>query len=946
VSSLDLDILALQETWHENTDSLALRRAVPPGYSVVERARDGKPNVKLGARASVGGGVAIIYRSQFKAKKLTTLPHCKTFEYVSCQLKIAGQENVVILSIYRPGSQALTAELFREFMCEFTLLLDALATFRCPLLLLGDLNIHLERSSDVRVNEFIDLLTSFDMCQNVQQPTHKQGGLLDVIITRHSDCVTDVNITETGVSDHCLLTSRLPVQLPSNESIPVEARKWNNFSIDSFRSDLMESIICSGTEWTKCRTLDELFNIYDSELTTILDRHAPRYVRKRKKRVLTPWFDADCRQLKRKVRVLERKYRKSGDPADRLAWVTKLQEQARFHREKERLYWSTRINTNAGNSRRLWRDLDSLMKRDDSNAHMPNTSAEATQQADDFLQFFEKKVGSVREDTCNAPEPVFNTGDKPAVRFTSFRHVTSGDIAHLINSSPNKQCSLDPVPTNIVKGCVDLLSPFICVLFNRSLDEGYLPQSQKVANIVPHLKKRGLNEADCKNYRPVSNLPFLSKLLERVVVQQLNEFLSSNNTLPKFQSAYRRYHSTETALLKVFSDICRAIDDGNTCLLGLLDMSCAFDTVDYNILLTRLEVTFGISSIALQWFKSYLTDRMQAVRIAGHCSRISPLRFGVPQGSVLGPLLFLLYASPIIDIIINHGLMTHCYADDTQLYFYCTPQQMPELAEKFKICIAEIECWMHSNRLKLNSDKTELVWLASRKTFRSMSASPSVEVGGCVVQPTDGARNLGFFFDRQLDIRQHINNVCRQCYYQLRQLRVVRRTLPPDVIKTLLHAFVTSRLDYCNSLYYGLPKCDLRKLQRVQNSAARLFGGLSKYDHITPIMRELHWLPIQQRIDYKIAVLAYKSVNQMAPPYLTEMCRPVSQSCFLARNRSADRGDLISQKWNTVTYGQRGFYYAAPKVWNNLPVAIRQRPTLSTFQHELKTHYFRQAYHT
>jgi len=117
-------------------------------------------------------------------------------------------------------------------------------------------------------------------------------------------------------------------------------------------------------------------------------------------------------------------------------------------------------------------------------------------------------------------------------------------------------------------------------------------------------------------------------------------------------------------------------------------------------------------------------------------------------------------------------------------------------------------------------------------------------------------------------------------------------------------------------------------------------------DHITPIMRELHWLPIQQRIDYKIAVLAYKSVNQTAPPYLTEMCRPVSQSCFLARNRSADRGDRISQKWNTVTYGQMGFHYAMPKVWNNLPVVVRQRPTLSAFQHELKTHYFHQAYHT
>jgi len=182
-------------------------------------------------------------------------------------------------------------------------------------------------------------------------------------------------------------------------------------------------------------------------------------------------------------------------------------------------------------------------------------------------------------------------------------------------------------------------------------------------------------------------------------------------------------------------------------------------------------------------------------------------------------------------------------------------------------------------------------------------------------------------------------------YFQLRQLRVVRRSLPADVIKTVLHVVVTSRLDYCNSLYYGLPGCDINKPQRVQNAAARLFGGLSKFDHVTPIMRDkLHWLPVQQRIDYKIAVLTYKAMHHMAPDYLTEMCHTVSESSFLSRNRSAIRGDLMNTRWNTVSYGQRGFYYAAPRVWNSLPVAIRQRSSIDAFQRELKTFFFRQGY--
>jgi hypothetical protein len=245
------------------------------------------------------------------------------------------------------------------------------------------------------------------MCQCVHESTHHAGGTLDVIITRSGDSIKDVTVMETGVSDHLLITGRLPVQLHNADCDPVEGRKWNNFSLDDFQSDLMESVLCTDTEWTANVSVDELFNIYSNTLTDILDKHAPRYVRKRKKRILTPWFDAECRQMKRRVRVLERKYRKSRDPADRLAWVTKLQEQTHFHQSKERLYWSTRINANAKNARALWRDLDDLMCRE-NNSFVNLSAAEAERQACNFLKFFEQKVETVRSETSKATEPTFN----------------------------------------------------------------------------------------------------------------------------------------------------------------------------------------------------------------------------------------------------------------------------------------------------------------------------------------------------------------------------------------------------------------------------------------------------------------------------------------------------------------------------------------------------------
>lgn len=254
---------------------------------------------------------------------------------------------------------------------------------------------------------------------------------------------------------------------------------------------------------------------------------------------------------------------------------------------------------------------------------------------------------------------------------------------------------------------------------------------------------------------------------------------------------------------------------------------------------------------------------------------------------------------------------------------------------------------MAVNRLKLNSDKTEFIWMASRSRFIAVeNIMPTVNVCNTTITASTGARNLGVYFDRHLDMRQHIINICRQCYFQLRQLRVVCRCLPKDVLRTLLHAFVSTRLDYCNSLLYGLPQRDIRKLQSVQNAAARLIGGLRKYDHITPLRRDqLHWLPIKERIEFKVAILTYKALHHLAPDYITSMFHLAADLPGLSRNRSAQHGDLVPASWNSVFYGKRSFYYAAPKVWNDLPVSTRKQSSLAAFAKELKTILFRRAYY-
>ena len=218
---------------------------------------------------------------------------------------------------------------------------------------------------------------------------------------------------------------------------------------------------------------------------------------------------------------------------------------------------------------------------------------------------------------------------------------------------------LDPIPTSLTKECLSDLLPLITRIVNSSLCSGVVPPQFKQAVVTPMLKKPGLDPNDLKNFRPVSNLPFISKILEKVVLTQLQKHLSENDLLEIRQSAYRKNHSTETALLSVADGLLRNADDRLVSVLALLDLSAAFDTLDHPILLQRLETTFGISGTVLHWFASYLEGREQSVKVDNVLSSPSPLRFGVPQGSVLGPILFTLYSQPLSDLICRHECDCH-----------------------------------------------------------------------------------------------------------------------------------------------------------------------------------------------------------------------------------------------------------------------------------------------
>jgi len=419
---------------------------------------------------------------------------------------------------------------------------------------------------------------------------------------------------------------------------------------------------------------------------------------------------------------------------------------------------------------------------------------------------------------------------------------------------------------------VNVFAPFLTTLFNWSLSLGVVPPVFKAAYITPRLKKPDLDPADVKSFRPISNLTVLSKVLESLVARQLLDHVRVHRLLPNLQSAYRAQHSTETAVLKVLSDILTAADRGELSMLTLLDLSAAFDTVDHPILLRRLMTSHGVNGVVHTWISSYFANRSQCVRRLR--SRLTPLPVlcGVSQGSVLGPILFLLYTADLVQLVKSFELYLHLYADDAQIYGFCQTGDTDSLRKRVADCVAAVADWMHSNRLQLNASKTEVLWCASARRQSQLPSNP-LAVGSDLVSPVRCVRDLGIFIDADLTMRTQVTQICSKCFAALRQLRSIRRSVSNDVMQSLIVALVFSG---AGATLAGLLKQLMDRLPSVQNAAAWLIFKACRQDHIQPLLCRLHWLRMPERVSFQLAVLVYRCLHGSAPGYLASDLQRVS----------------------------------------------------------------------
>jgi hypothetical protein len=929
ITSKDLHLAAAVETWHDSRDCPDLIACSPPGFNFIECARP-RVNADDVSMLTNHGGVCLFYHRTLHAKRVVFVKYL-TFEYVAVYLT-GSTLTLLFVVLYRPGSVIASAQFFDEFAD----LLERSSAYASSLMVAGDVNIHLDDTTDPMTIKFSDILESQNLVQHVSGATHNAGHCLDVFITRRELCVRSAVVDPPTFSDHGTIVAQVDLRVPQDHTKKHLVRRcWRQFDLDRFIEDLEQSSLVLDS--TDDDNVNDLFDHYDNTLRSLLDVHAPtRTVCVRAARS-APWYDADCREAKKQTRRLEKLYRTSKAADDRLQWTTSLVDQRRLFQLKLTKYWTSSIDSCKNDTRSLWRKVSKLLSQ-------PEHCDLSTLSADDFAAHFASKINKIRAATASAPAPEIGVRSASTSQLSNFRPVDAAEIVRLLSRTPAKHCHLDPVPTWLVKRAATVLAPILSLMCNASMRSGKFPDLHKHAVVYPRLKKPSLDADDLNSYRPISNLSFVSKLVERVTARRFVDHAEQNKLFPVKQSAYRRNHNTETAVVNLMNDIICSIDDGKVVPLVLLDLSAAFDTVDHDILLEVLQNRFSVNDIALSWFRSYLTDRTQSINVNGFQSARSAVTCSVPQGSVLGAIEFICYTEDVVAVFVRNSVDHHLYADDKQLYSATTVTDIDTARERLVKCILEVRDWCASRRLQLNAQKTELLWFGSAANIRKISAmNLTLSVGGDVITPVEVVRDLGVYLDAELTMKHHVNRVTSNCFFQLRRLRQIRRVAGPDVTKRLVSAFVLSRLDYCNAALAGLPQTTLRPLQRAQNAAARLVTNTRSRDHITSAMKELHWLPINQRIQYKLCLMMHSIHTQQCPDYMRDLVSTTAALATRTGLRSASGLSYWKPRVRTK-FGERAFGFSGPAAWNSLPTHLQTTTNTNTFKRLLKTHLFTTAY--
>ena len=699
--------------------------------------------------------------------------------------------------------------------------------------------------------------------------------------------------------------------------------------IGGFQDSLLEQLPTSRNP-----NPSELMTSLRTICSNIIDHFFPEATKKITVSLSAPWYNGACAQAKQTCRRLERLSKR--DPSLRQEYLEALKHSATVLRKRKQEYYNQYFEECKDNSRKLFSTVATLTGRVENDQLPELARTSPLEFAEMFNKFLQDKIETIWKELeqLQLPEIIHPPVQLRSI-LTSFQPISPETFDEIYARTKRTCCEIDPIDFRKVPPL--FLKDFFISTINATFKHSEFPESEKKGIIHPKPKSKDVDMNDLllmlKNQRPITNVSYESKLIETATHDQLNQHVIENGILPPTQSAYRTRHSTESALLRVYNDITTSLDKGLHTIVVYLDMSSAFDSIDHGLLLEDLH-NIGVRDQALTLLKSYLENRSVQVAVNGAMSKELPLKFGVPQGSVLGPLLFLIYTRQLSVLLEELGISHHVYADDTQFYISFKDDEVQQVKDTIISTMESINNLLASKKLRLNVSKTDfIIFSPKNKRQDLLNRFGTLKIGDAQLKPSSQVKTLGVIFDSALTFGPHIDSVVKSCNFAIHNLYAARDYISRDTLIASTTHHVLSRIDYCNVLFLNLPDYSLQRLQKIMNRCVRMIYKLSRRDHITPHLKRLHWLPVGPRIDYKLILHTYKALQHDEPKYLRELLNLSERGTL--RQPAAPGGHQ---------YTNRTFSHAAPQLYNKLPSSVKCAQSEELFKKRLKTFLFEDAH--
>ena len=894
-----LDIVGLSETWLNkgiSTSALEIE-----GYKLIRKDRDQR-----------GGGVGFYINNAYKFRVLDVSSFGDNIEQIWVSVKLGGK-NVCVGSIYRPPNENIINCLG---VLENTII-SMLPNYDA-VIFGSDFNVDClsKQSGSLSLNNFLD---KYGMHQIIMEPTritNNSKTLLDIIVTSSLEYVRDPEVVRMdGVSDHCLVKCNIYCKRLQKTIKFRTCRDYSSFNYNAFLADMY------GFNWDFLYTLgdvNEMVNFFTGAVNDLFDRHAP-YKTSRITKSPAPWITPNIKYLMRLRNKAHSKYKKvkTAESWNEYKQLRNFVTMSVRNEKKAYLNHQFRVDPKGFWRTLKWLNINSVPDSNPGDVGTPN----------DFNRYFLNNIPPINN---QHNDNIYNYESSKFHNTNTFRFLEVGSerVETIISELRSDAKGSDGLDRRNISLIVPHLIHHITFIINSCISAGKFPSQWKIANVLPIPKNN--TPSELSHFRPISLLPVFSKILEKVVYEQLNNYFLQHQIIPSTQSGFRSQHSTTTALLKVTDDVMRSVDDGKcTCLL-LLDYSKAFDTLDHTMLCTKLKY-YGLDDLALGFLKDYLQERHQRVILGSNTSEILSLNRGVPQGSILGPLLFSLYTADFGSYL--KYLQSHQYADDFQLYYSFNTDHVEEVEAHINQDLNIIYNISLAHNLLLNQSKTQLLLFG--KNYSYLSDNLNIQINNIKIKASESCKNLGVHIDSKLRFRGHISYLLQTSYGKLRTLYLFKHFLTSEIKLRLCDSLILSLLSYCDVLYWpALLLEDRESLQRLQNGCLRFCYGLRKFDHVTQCYTDSGWLKLDLRFYLHICTLVFKIMKFKQPTYLLEKLVRGSD----IHDRHTRHNYLFSVPRHKTALFQRSFNYNAVKYFNSLSDNIKNCSTIETFKKNLKAH--------